>query len=664
MNIRQLTHAQGKHRPALVLKRLISWVMVMVLTVSFTLADTLPLMSRSTAFAADYATTLSGKKKPNILMIMGDDIGWFNLSAYNRGMMGYKTPNIDRIAEDGILFTDGYGDQSCTAGRAAFITGQLPIRSGMTKVGIPGAPIGIQKEDPTLADLLKVHGYTSGQFGKNHLGDLDQFLPTNHGFDEFYGNLYHLNAEEEPENDDYDSLNAVFGGKENNPFYPRGVLHSFPATSPTDCESIPTEYVFDEDPEDGVEPSAVEFYYVSNDDLGEPSETYSDAAANIEASTPNTTYLNNGQCVGDTGPLSKKRMETVDQDVTERTIAFMEQAEAKEQPFFAWFNTTRMHVYTHLNQDDNGDGTYGPYGTYDKSLGLEANGLLEHDQAVKQLLDYLDENPMRKRNTIVIYTTDNGAEVFSWPDGGTTPFRNEKNTNWDGGVRVPMMVRWPGHIKAGQVSNDIISLLDWVPTLLAAVGDTNATEDLRCPAIDQAINPGSGSNNRDIRQARRVCENDPPNDYHYLAHLDGYNFLPYLTSMGRKGTQDPAPRREYHYFTDDGYPAGLRYEDWKLVYAEQRGEGFEVWSEPFVNLRVPLLFNLRRDPFEKAYGEADNYTDWRFRRIFLLGPAILVTSQLLNTFQGYPPRQEPASFSVNQVVGDLLQKLKRLYVFN
>lgn len=293
--------------------------------------------------------------------------------------------------------------------------------------------------------------------------------------------------------------------------------------------------------------------------------------------------------------------------------------------------------------------------------------MLEHDQAVKQLLDFLDDpaHPDRKGNTIVIYTTDNGAEVFSWPDGGTTPFRNEKNTNWDGGVRVPMMVRWPGHIQGGEVSNEIISLLDWVPTLLAAAGDPKVAEELRCEEIDNAIalTPENESSNGDIRRARRNCEDDPDNDYNYVAHLDGYNFLPYLTSLGQGETPE-GPRNEYHYFTDDGFPAGLRYNDWKVVYAEQRALGFEVWSEPFINLRVPLIFNLRRDPFEKAYGESDNYVDWQFRRVFLLGPAVLYTSSLLNTLKGYPPRQEPASFTVNKVVGDLLQKLKRIYVFN
>jgi arylsulfatase len=492
----------------------------------------LSLIVSATALAAD---------KPNILVIWGDDIGWFNIKAYNRGMMGYETPNIDRIASEGILFTDAYGQNSCTAGRAAFITGQSPFRTGLLKVGLPGAKEGMQKEDPTIAGLLKPLGYTTGQFGKNHLGDLDDHLPTNHGFDEFFGNLYHLNAEEEPENPDYPK-GAEFKKK----FGPRGVIHSF-------------------------------------------------AGGKIE----------------DTGPLTRKRMETVDEEVLDLTLKFIDNAHKDGKPFFVWFNTTRMHVWTHLKAESEGV----------TGQGIYADGMAEHDGHVGQLLKKLDDLGITE-NTIVMYSTDNGAETFTWPDGGMIPFRGEKNTTWEGGFRVPMMVRWPGRIKAGQVSNEIISMEDWLPTLLAAVGETEIKE--------------------------KLLKGHKAGDMNYKVHLDGYNFLPYFTGEVQEG-----PRKEMFYFTDDGSLSALRYADWKIMFTEQRGHGMEVWQEPLVPLRLPKLFNLRRDPFERADHEAIGYGRWRFDRIFALVPAQAFVANFIGTFKEYPPRQKPGSFSLDRVLEKL-----------
>ncbi len=479
--------------------------------------------------------------KPNILIIWGDDIGYWNISAYNLGMMGYKTPNIDRIAREGMLFTDAYGEQSCTAGRAAFITGQHPFRTGLTKVGLPGADLGLQPQDVTIAELLKPLGYMTGQFGKNHLGDLDEHMPTNHGFDEFFGNLYHLNAEEEPENPDYPkdpSFRKKFG--------PRGVIHS-----------------------------------------------YADGR------------------LKDTGPLTRKRMETVDEEITNGALGFMETAHSRNRPFFLWWNATRMHVWTHLKPESEGV----------TGLGVFPDGMVEHDGHVGQLLDKLDELGIAE-NTIAMYSTDNGAETFSWPDGGTTPFRGEKNTNWEGGFRVPAMVRWPAKIAAGQVSNEIISHQDWVPTLMAAVGDSNVKARLK--------------------RGQRV------GDKTFKVHLDGYNFLPYLT-----GQEEHGPRREFFYFSDDGNILALRYNNWKIVFAEQRAHGLEVWQDPFVQLRFPKLFNLRTDPFERADHEAIGYGKWRADRMFVLVPAQAIVARFLETFKEFPPRQKAASFSVDQVLEKL-----------
>jgi arylsulfatase len=488
------------------------------------------------------AGTAGAQDRPNILIVWGDDIGWYNISAYNRGMMGYKTPNIDRIAEEGMLFTDWYGQQSCTAGRAAFVTGQSPIRTGLTKVGLPGAAEGMPIEDPTIAALLKNHGYVTGQFGKNHLGDRDEHLPTNHGFDEFFGNLYHLNAEDEPENVDYPQ-NPEFRER----FGPRGVIKS---------------------------------------------------SADGE--------------IQDTGPLTKKRMETVDEETTAAALDFIDRAHASDQPFFVWWNSTRMHVWTRLKEESEGV----------TGLGVYPDGMVEHDGHVGMLLDKLEELGIAD-NTIVMYSTDNGAEVMTWPDGGTTPFRGEKNTNWEGGYRVPTMIRWPGRIEAGTVHNGVFAHEDMLPTLMAAVGEDDIKERLLEGGV-RAI------------------------DRRYKVHLDGYNLLPTLT-----GETENSPRAEFLYWTDDGDIAALRYNNWKVVFMEQRAHGFDVWQDPFVTLRFPKLLNLRTDPFERADHEGMGYGQWRAERMFALAPAQLFIRNYLQSFQEFPPRQKPGSFNL----GDALDKL-------
>ncbi|MDJ0728970.1 MAG: arylsulfatase [Crocosphaera sp.] len=566
----------------------------MLLSLLFVLSGILPWLPTDIAFA--------GPKRPNILVIMGDDIGWFNLSAYNRGMMGYRTPHIDSLAKEGIMFTDFYGENSCTAGRATFITGQASIRTGLTKVGLPGVNVGLQKEDPTLAELLKPLGYRTGQFGKNHLGDLDQYLPTVHGFDEFYGNLYHLNAEEEPENEDYlpKGESIVF-----DQFRPRGVLHSYAGLDSYVC-----------DPDKGEQPEKV------TEDTGE-------------------------QVVCSTGALTKKRMETIDQEVLDKTKEFIADANEADEPFFVWFNTTRMHVFTHLKEESQGV----------TGQGIEGDGMVEHDGQVGDLLQFVKDQGLDE-DTIIVYTTDNGAEVFTWPDGGTTPFHGEKNTNWDGGFRVPAIVRWKNHLPEGVVSNEIMSHLDWVPTLMAAVG----VEDIQRQLLAE--------------DDKRKIKAQYPEYEQYSVHLDGYNFLPYLYTADRLmdnpelkencpisgGLLSPppycSPRHQYIYFTDDGYPSAVRYNDWKMIYTEQRAEGFDVWSEPFVNLRVPRLINLRRDPFEKAPHESDYYADWLFRRLFIGGPVGSSVSLFLNSFIDYPPRQKPASFTINQMVDGVVNQVK------
>jgi len=505
----------------------------------------LMLMGLAAAQAAD--------KKPNILILWGDDIGGFNISAYNLGMMGYKTPNIDRIAKEGALFTDWYGQQSCTAGRAAFLTGQSPIRTGLTKVGLPGAPEGLKPQDPTLADLLKAHGYATGQFGKNHLGDRNEFLPTVHGFDEFYGNLYHLNAEEEPENVDYPKdpkFKAMFG--------PRGVMHCFA----TDKDDATTD--------------------------------------------PRFGKMGKQKCE-DTGPLTRKRMETVDEEVTAGALNFMEKAAKDGKPFFVWWNTTRMHVFTHLK----------PASVGKTGLGIYADGMVEHDGMVGQMLAKLKELGIED-NTIVMYSTDNGAEAFTWPDGGTTMFRGEKNTQWEGGFRVPTVIRWPGVIKPGTLINDIGAHEDMIPTLLAAVGDTTAKEDLL--------------------KGKKVGVTT------FKVHLDGYNLVPALKGGGEW------PRKEFIYWTDDGSVAALRYNNWKLSFLRQDATGLHVWSEPFVELRMPLVENLRMDPFERAADEGMGYQQWMAERMYTFAPAGFFVAQWLQSFREFPPRQKPGSFNLDRVM--------------
>lgn len=491
----------------------------------------------ATSGAVAPATAPALHKKPNIVIIWGDDIGQFNVSAYNQGMMGYKTPNIDRIAHEGVLFTDWYGQQSCTAGRAAFITGQSPIRTGLTKVGLPGAPEGMKKEDPTIATLLKAQGYMTGQFGKNHLGDRDDMLPTAHGFDEFFGNLYHLNAEEEPENPDYPK-NPEFKKK----FGPRGVIQSFA---------------------DGK--------------------------------------------ITDTGPLTKKRMETIDEEVNVKALDFMERAKKADKPFFLWWNSTRMHIFTHLK-----DASKGKTG-----LGTYADGMVEHDAMVGEILDKLKELGLEE-NTIVMYSTDNGSESFSWPDGGTTMFRGEKNMQWEGGYRVPCMIRWPGVIKPGTVNNEIGAHEDMLSTLLAAAGDTTVKEDLL--------------------KGRKV------GDTTYKVHLDGYNLLPALKGEGEW------PRKEFLYWTDDGSVAALRYGNLKVTFLRQDAEGLRVWQEPFVKLRAPMLTNLRMDPFEIAHEIGMDYDRWFVEHMFVFAPAGAYVGQWLQSFKEFPPRQKPGSFNLDNVM--------------
>jgi arylsulfatase A-like enzyme len=483
------------------------------------------------------------EKKPNILVVWGDDVGQSNISAYTHGMVGYKTPNIDRIANEGMTFTDYYGEQSCTAGRSSFITGQSVFRTGLSKVGLPGAKEGMSEKDPTIASLLKNHGYATGQFGKNHLGDRDEHLPTNHGFDEFFGNLYHLNAEEEPENEDYfknPELRKKFG--------PRGVIHSW----------------------------------------AQPDGT---------------------QKIEDTGPLTKKRMETVDDETSDAAIAFIVKAHQEGKPWFIWWSGTRMHFRTHVKDELRGISGQDEY----------ADGMVEHDMHIGKFLDKLDELGIAD-NTIVFYSTDNGPHYNTWPDAAATPFRGEKNTNWEGGWRVPSMVRWPGKIKQGVWNNEIVHHMDWLPTFLAAAGEADVKDKLL---------KGHEAAGRSFK-----------------VHLDGYNILPMLN-----GEAQESPRKEIFYFSDDGDLTALRYDDWKMIFMEQKAQGtFRVWMEPFVPLRVPLIENLRRDPYERASITSNTYYDWLLDRAFLLVPAQAYVGNFLATFKDYPPRQKAASFSLDQVM--------------
>ncbi|NKB87046.1 MAG: sulfatase-like hydrolase/transferase [Acidobacteria bacterium] len=497
---------------------------------------------------AGSTATAQQDERPNILVIFGDDVGFWNISKMNHGMMGYRTPNIDRIANEGIYFTDYYAEQSCTAGRASFITGQIPVRTGLTKVGMPGAEQGLQAEDPTIAELLKPLGYRTGQFGKNHLGDRDEHLPTAHGFDEFFGNLYHLNMEEEPELPDWPSeLTFKDGSTFDERYAPRGVIHSY-------------------------------------------------ADGRLE----------------DTGPLTKKRMETADQEFVDASQRFIRDAVDADEPFFVWLSATRMHVFTHLAPEAQGV----------TGQGIYPDGMVEHDGHVGQMLDLLDELGISE-DTIVLYSTDNGAEVFTWPDGGTTPFKGEKATTWEGGFRVPAMIRWPGKIPAGSVSNGIVHHMDWLPTMVAAAGEPEVKEKLL--AGHQA-----GEKNFNV-------------------HLDGYDLTEHLASGG----MEPSPRSEVFYFTDTGELSAVRHNNYKVMFSVQEAHGFDVWKNPMTPLAWPHLFNLRADPFERAHEESIGWAMWATSRMFALTAAQGVTMDFLSTFVDYPPRQEPGSFSVDAMLEKL-----------
>ena len=485
------------------------------------------------------------QKKPNILVIWGDDIGQSNISAYTKGMMGYQTPNIDRIANEGMIFTDYYAEQSCTAGRSSFILGQSVFRTGLSKVGLPGAKEGISSEDPTIAELLKPLGYATGQFGKNHLGDKDEHLPTNHGFDEFLGNLYHLNAEEEPELPDYPDPKKYPNFRKK--YGPRGVISS------------------------------------SSDGK-----------------------------IKDTGPLTKKRMETVDDETIAAAKAFITKTVQSGKPFFVWWNGTRMHFRTHVKEENRGISGQDFYG----------DGMVEHDMHVGELLKLLDDLGVAD-NTIVTYGTDNGPHKNSWPDAASSPFRGEKNTNWEGGWRVPAMIRWPNKIAANSISNEIVSGMDWMPTFLAAAGDKKIKN--------------------------KLLKGYKVGDKTFKVHLDGYNILPHL--LGKEKT---TPRHELFYFSDDGDLTAMRYDDWKFIFMEQRMAGtLGVWANPFTPLRVPLIFNLRRDPYEYATVTSNTYYDWLLDHVFLLVPAQDIVGDFLGTFVKYPPRMKAASFSLDQVMEKL-----------
>ncbi|MEW2478977.1 arylsulfatase [Mycobacterium sp. NPDC049093] len=508
--------------------------------------------------------------QPNILVIWGDDIGISNLSCYSMGLMGYRTPNIDRIAKEGMLFTDSYGEQSCTAGRSSFITGQSVYRTGLSKVGMPGVDVGMSPEDPTIASLLKPLGYATGQFGKNHLGDLNQYLPTNHGFDEFFGNLYHLNAEEEPEHPDYPTEEEAPHLRRK--MLPRGVVHS----------------------------------WATEEESDEVDERFGPVGK---------------QRIEDTGPLSKKRMETIDDETTEACIDFIKRQKEADKPFFVWMNTTHMHFRTHTKPESVGQAGRWQSGYHDT--------MVDHDRNVGQLLDALDELGLAE-DTIVIYSTDNGPHANTWPDGATTPFRSEKNTNWEGAFRIPELIRWPGKIEAGSVSNEIVQHHDWLPTFLAAAGDADIVEKLK-----KGYKAG---------------------DTKYKVHIDGFNLLPYLT-----GEVGKSPRRGLIYFSDDCDVLGVRIDNWKVVFMEQRCQGtLQIWFEPFTVLRAPKLYNLRTDPYERADITSNTYWDWWFEHDYLALMANALVTQFLETFKEFPPRREPASFTISNAVDQLHNFLERM----
>ncbi len=489
--------------------------------------------------------TTKAAKQPNILVLWGDDIGYWNISYNSRGMMGYKTPNIDRVANEGVSFTDYYGQQSCTAGRAAFICGQNPLRTGLTKVGMPGATVGLQAEDPTIAELLKPLGYATGQFGKNHLGDRDEYLPTMHGFDEFFGNLYHLNAEEEPELPDYPKDPAF-----KKQFGPRGVLHCFA---------------------DGK----------------------------------------GGQTIKDTGPLTKKRMETVDEEITTAALGWMEKQAKADKPFFLWYNSTAMHFRTHLAAKNRGKSGQDDY----------SDRMVTHDEQIGQMLDKVDELGIAD-NTIVMYSTDNGPENDTWPDGANTPFRSQKDTNWEGAWRVPSFIRWPGKIKPGTVLNGIVSHQDMLPTFLAAAGDPDIS--------------------------KKLLDGYKVGDKTFKVHIDGINMLPYLT-----GAVKESPRDSFFYVSDDGGVMAVRTGDWKLVFEEQRASSTQVWAEPMVKLRLPHIFSLRRDPFERADFNSNVYFDWMINHTPQLYQCQAIVAAQIQNYVKYPPRQKAASFNLDAVMAQL-----------
>jgi arylsulfatase len=491
--------------------------------------------------AAPGAAQAQAPAKPNILVIWGDDIGTWNISHNSRGMMGYQTPNIDRIAREGVSFTDYYGQQSCTAGRAAFLGGSVPVRTGMTKVGLPGAKEGWQKTDVTVATVMKSLGYATGQFGKNHQGDLDEHLPTMHGFDEFFGNLYHLNAEEEPENFDYPT-NPEFRKR----FGPRGVL-----------------------------------------------KTKADGRG--------------GQTIQNTGPLTRKRMETIDEETLAAAKEFIQRQSKEGKPFFVWWNATRMHFRTHVKPSNRGISGQDEY----------SDGMVEHDGHVGELLKLLDDMGLAA-NTVVFYSTDNGPHYNSWPDAGTTQFRSEKNSNWEGAYRVPAFVRWPGKFPAGTTLNGLVAHEDWLPTFAAIGGD---------PRIVEKLKQGVALNGRNYRN-----------------HPDGYDLTAYLSGQVKE-----SPRKEFVYVNDDGQIVAMRYSDWKVVFLENRGQAFGVWREPFTELRVPLLFNLRRDPFEKSQHNSNTYNDWFLDRVFVIVPLQGMAAQFLKSMKDYPPSQTPGSFNLEKI---------------
>ncbi|MFK4523017.1 arylsulfatase A-like enzyme [Bradyrhizobium japonicum] len=514
--------------------------------------------------AASPAASSASGRKPNILVIFGDDIGQTNVSAYSFGVMGYRTPNIDRIAKEGMMFTDYYAEQSCTAGRSSFITGQCTLRTGLSKVGIPGATVGLQARDATIAELLKPLGYATGQFGKNHLGDRNEYLPTVHGFDEFFGNLYHLNAEEDPENR----------------FYPTGMRDQIGPRGVLRCKAS---------------------------DRDDPTEH------------PRWGKVGK-QTIEDTGALTKKRMETIDDETSAAAIDFMQRQAKANTPFFCWFNTTRMHFRTHVREYHRG-----PPGLTARTE--YADGMIENDATIGTVLKAIDDLGIGN-DTVVIYTTDNGPHQNSWPDAGTTPFRSEKNTNWEGAFRVPCMIRWPGRIQPGSISNETISALDWMPTLLAVAGE---------PDIKDKLLRGHQAGSKTFK-----------------VHLDGYNQLPHLT-----GQQERSARKEFVYFDDDGDVVALRYENWKVVFEEQRAQGtLRIWAEPFTKLRVPKIFDLRSDPYERADITSNTYYDWLMTDgagVFIAAPRIV--GEFLATFKEFPPSQRPSSFSIDQIV----EKMQRSF---